>query len=72
MKKEYLEKVVKIIEEDFKSSESKYFGDYSSKGGEDFITRFKKSLEKVTEEYKEVEDITPLVEYLHEAFKASI
>ncbi len=72
MKRENLEKVIKILEDDFKSSRSKYFGTYVPKGGEDFLTRFNKSLEKVTEEYKEVEDVTPLIEYLYEAFKASI
>ena len=72
MKRENLEKVIKIIKDDFISSGSKYFGDYAPKGGVDFITRFNQSLEKVIKEYEEVEDITPLIEYLSEAFKASI
>lgn len=72
MKKENLQKVIKIIEDDFTSSKSKYFGAYAPKGGEDFLTRFNKSLSQVIEDYKQVEDITPLIEYLFEAFKASI
>lgn len=72
MKKENLEKILVILEDDFKSSGSKHFGDYAPNGGEDFITRFNKSLEKVIEDYKEVEGITPLHEYIYEAFKASI
>lgn len=72
MKKENLEKILVILEDDFKSSGSKHFGDYAPKGGEDFLTRFNQSLSQVIEEYKEVEDITPLHEYIFEAFKASI
>lgn len=72
MKKENLKKVIKIIGDDFTSSKSKYFGAYAPKGGEDFLTRFNKSLEKVIRDYKQVEDITPIFEYLYEAFKASI